>query len=513
MASSLRWRLQVWHGLTLLVVVAGFGSALYFRIRQARLGEIDGELQAAARVLEGTLRAFPPHVLDGLDGFDRFDGRDGPPPPPFPDRPPPGRPPRPPERLEHRLALPEGFRRRHDRPGEAPYFAVWLRDGRLLRADFPPDEGPPPAPSDLAPGRAFHTHQRGPFREAALLGPAQTRIVVGRRIDREMHDLAWLAGQLAAIGVGVLAFGLAGGWVLAGRAVRPLARMSATAASISAHNLTGRIDLAGVDRELADLGGILNAMFARLQTAFERQARFTADASHELRTPLAVIHSHAELALARPRSAEEYREALETSLRAARRMRNLVEGLLTLARADAGNLAPQRQAIDLGALVEETAELLGPLAARRGVAVRVDVREVRVWADPGQVVQVVTNLLSNAIHYNRPGGEVVARVRARAGGAELRVADTGCGIPAEDHGRLFERFYRVDEARSREQGGCGLGLAICKSIVEAHGGAVRFTSEVGKGSTFYVTLPGGGPPRDAPRVAKTPPGALPPGHP
>jgi heavy metal sensor kinase len=312
---------------------------------------------------------------------------------------------------------------------------------------------------------------------------------VGRRIDRELNDLSWLTWQLAAIGAAVLAIGLAGGWMLSGRAVRPIQRMSTTAASISANNLSGRIDLTGVDNELGNLGTILNAMFARLQTAFERQAQFTADASHELRTPLAVIHSHAELALARPRSGEEYREALETSLRAARRMRNLVEGLLTLARADAGNLAPQRQPIDLGALVEETAALLGPLAARREVAVRVDARDVQVRGDQGQIGQVVTNLLSNAIHYNRAGGEVEARVSAEQGGAVLRVADTGCGIPEEDRGHIFERFYRVDKARSREMGGCGLGLAICKSIVEAHGGTIGFTSEVGRGSTFVVTLP------------------------
>ena len=272
-------------------------------------------------------------------------------------------------------------------------------------------------------------------------------------------------------------------------AVRPIERMSATAASISATNLSRRIDVANVDSEFTNLAGTLNDMFERLQTAFERQTRFTADASHELRTPLSIIHSHAELALARPRSAEEYREAMETCLRAARRMRNLVDGLLTLARVDAGNLVLQREEIDLGGLVEEIASLLEPLAARKGVQLRVPASHALFRGDAGQLGQLVTNLLTNAIHYNRPGGEVTATVTTAEQDVELSVADTGCGIPEEDRCHIFERFYRVDKARSREQGGCGLGLAICKSIVEAHGGSITFTSEVDKGTTFLVRLP------------------------
>jgi signal transduction histidine kinase len=244
-----------------------------------------------------------------------------------------------------------------------------------------------------------------------------------------------------------------------------------------------------VDSELGHLGGILNDMFARLQTAFERQTQFTADASHELRTPLAIIHSHAELALARPRSEEEYRQAMEACLRAARRMRNLVDGLLTLARMDAGNLVVQPEPIDLGALVEEIASLLGPLAARTNVQVQVSAVPAPFRGDANQLGQVVANLLTNAIHYNRAGGAVTATVTTGPHEVVLSVADTGCGVPEEDRSHIFERFYRVDRARSREQGGCGLGLAICKSIVEAHGGSITFTSEVNAGTTFLVRLP------------------------
>jgi heavy metal sensor kinase len=497
MARSLRLRLQLWHALTLLLVIAGFGTGLYYHVRQAQLGSIDGELEAAARVLEGTLHGFPPHILEGREEPSR-----PPPPPPVPPEgsprkppPPPGPGPRDSRQREHllgRLILPASLRHRYEEnPEEAPYFAIWLANGqRLAGSPLPAGAEPLHPPAGSSGTTSFRTWQRGPFREGALLGPNRSLVLVGRRVEREMQAMNWFAGHIVTIGLIVLAVGLTGGWLLSRGALRPIERMSAAAASITATNLSRRIDVTGVDRELATLAGILNDMFARLQSAFERQARFTADASHELRTPLAIIHSHAELALARPRSPEEYRDALETSLRAARRMRGLVDGLLTLARVDAGNLDIQRQEIDLGVLVQESADLLVPLAEEKHVALRVSADSVEMTGDPGRLNQVITNLLTNAIHYNHPGGDVAATVAASEQDVVLKVADTGCGIPEEDAPHIFERFYRVDRARSRGQGGCGLGLAICKSIVEAHGGTIGFSSEEGQGTTFFVRLPG-----------------------
>jgi signal transduction histidine kinase len=170
-------------------------------------------------------------------------------------------------------------------------------------------------------------------------------------------------------------------------------------------------------------------------------------------------------------------------------MKGLVEGLLTLARADAGRLEMTRARLDLGELGTESAALLEPLAAAAGVRLSLACGAVAVTGDAGRLTQVVTNLLTNAIHYNHAGGAVTVKVEQTAGEAVLTVADTGCGIPAADREHIFERFYRVDKARSRELGGSGLGLAICKSIVEAHGGAIRFTSEVDRGTTFELRLP------------------------
>jgi heavy metal sensor kinase len=369
------------------------------------------------------------------------------------------------------------------------YFGVWRADGSLLKAVGVPDAAGPPdlpvEPRPFRPGRTLH----GPSREMVRMGPRNTRILVGQPVGREQADLWAFAGQLAAAGAVVLAVGLVGGWVISARILRPVAAISATASAISATNLSERIDPAQVDVELAELARVLNATFERLEAAFERQARFTADASHELRTPLAILRSHAELSLSRPRTAAEYRETVETCLGAARRMTALVEGLLTLARADAGKLDLRREPVDLRQVIGESVALFRPLADGRGVSLAASLGPAEVTGDPVRLGQVATNLLSNAVQYNRPGGEVRVQLGVASGEAVLSVTDTGCGIPAEDRAHIFERFYRVDKARSRASGGNGLGLAICKSIVEGHGGTIDFETEPGRGSTFRVRLP------------------------
>jgi heavy metal sensor kinase len=312
---------------------------------------------------------------------------------------------------------------------------------------------------------------------------------VGKPIDREQAALTAFAWQLGGVGFVVLAAGLVGGWMISNRILRPVAAITATASAISATNLSERLDTTTVDRELEELARVLNAMFDRLEAAFERQARFTADASHELRTPLAIIRTHAELALSRQRSSEEYRETIDACLRASGRMTDLVAGLLTLARADAGKLDVQRKSVDLKPVVEECVAQLLPLGQKKGIVLSADLEPAVVMGDSTQLGQVITNLVNNAIQFNRPGGTVKVQLNVMSGETILSVRDTGCGIPAEDRPHLFERFYRVDKARSRASGGNGLGLAICKSIVETHGGTIGFESTLDIGTTFWVRLP------------------------
>ncbi len=267
--------------------------------------------------------------------------------------------------------------------------------------------------------------------------------------------------------------------------------MSAAARSISAADLSRRIDVDETESELGALAATLNETFDRLEAAWQRQVSFTADASHELRTPVSVIHSQAEHALARPRSVEEYRESLEACLRAAKRMKSLVESLLVLARCDAGRLDLARERVDLAETARQGAALLEPLAQERRVALETALAPAVVQADAARLAQVVTNLVANAIRYNKEGGKVVLRTAVEGGDAVLSVSDTGIGIPEEDRPHVFARFYRADAARSNENGGgTGLGLAICRSIVEAHGGSIAFTSPPGEGTTFTVRLRG-----------------------
>ncbi|MHC5544618.1 sensor histidine kinase, partial [Singulisphaera rosea] len=268
-----------------------------------------------------------------------------------------------------------------------------------------------------------------------------------------------------------------------------MARMSDAASSISASNLSRRIDMARTESELGRLATILNETFDRLEGAFVRQVQFTADASHELRTPLSVVISHCELALRKSRTPEEYREMFATALKAAKRMRGVIEGLLTLARADSTAPNLDHGPVDLAEVVEESVEMLRPLASSSKVEIEIETEPAEAFGDHDRLRELVVNLVTNAIRYNREDGRVTVRLRKEPEGLTLTVADSGIGIPEEHWPELFERFYRVDPVRSRELGGSGLGLSIARWIVEAHGGTITFTSVFGEGTTFTVHLP------------------------
>lgn len=477
MTRSIRWRVQLWYGLILAAAVGGFGVFLYLEVQRARRHEIDADLIAAAGAIEASLRGVPRHELDG--GSFRPPPLEGWPPPPGP--PPAGRPEGgPPPRRPFPNLAPAGW------PPDAPdrYFAVWRADGGLLQGVGRHEPIAPPA-FDRWPVLSNH----GTFREAVLLGPRNSVVLVGRSTEKLRAELRAFAGLLALAGGAVLVIGLAGGWVISSRIVRPIARISEAAARVSASNLSERIATDGVASELEGLAGVLNATFDRLEAAFGRQAQFTADASHELRTPLAIVKSHAELALARPRSADEYRHTLQVCRTATDRMAALVDKLLTLARADAGRLDLRREPVQFDRVITEALMQFGPLIEAAKLKIGSQLSTVCVAGDAGALAQVVGNLVSNAIQYNRPGGSIDVRLTTDRNAATLAVADTGPGIPESDRPHIFERFYRVDKARSRASGGTGLGLAICQSIIAAHGGTIDFDSRLNEGTTFRVVLP------------------------
>jgi heavy metal sensor kinase len=242
--------------------------------------------------------------------------------------------------------------------------------------------------------------------------------------------------------------------------------------------------------EVGRLAATFNRMLDRLERSFARQRQFTADASHELRTPLAMLTSEAELALSRERTADEYRQALSSVRSDADRMTRLVNELLLLARAEAGQEQLELEPLALDELAADVVEAMQPLAETRGVRLeRGCLEAVRVRGDQSRLTQLLVNLVDNGLKYTPAGGRVTVSVGPEDGQAVLRVADNGPGIAAEHLPHLFERFYRVDKARSRAAGGTGLGLAISRWIVEAHGGQVSVASQTGAGTTFTVQLP------------------------
>jgi heavy metal sensor kinase len=256
---------------------------------------------------------------------------------------------------------------------------------------------------------------------------------------------------------------------------------------ISAGDLSQRINIAEAESELGQLAAVLNSTFARLEAAFAQQQQFTSDAAHELRTPVSVMLTQAQTVLNRERTAPEYRETVEACQRAAQRMRKLIESLLALARLDAGQEPMKRLDFDLSKTTGDCVELIRPLADERGVKILCDLPPLECVGDSERLAQVITNLLTNAIQYNKPGGEVRIAAQSQDGMAVLAVSDNGAGIPAEDLPRVFERFYRADKSRST--GGNGLGLAISKAVVEAHGGTIEVTSGENAGTIFTVRLP------------------------
>jgi heavy metal sensor kinase len=291
---------------------------------------------------------------------------------------------------------------------------------------------------------------------------------------------------------GALLVASAGGLFLANKALRPVDAITQIARRIGSGDLSQRIRIKRVNDELGRLASTFNEMIAKLEKSFRQVKRFTADASHELKTPLTILRGEVEVGLKKRRGLKEYQRILASNLEEINRMSRVVEDLLTLSRADMGELTMEREEIELSAIAREVWQDLRLLAKKKGVQLKfMDNGFTRVEGDSLFLRQLVLNIAENGLKYTPAGGEVTVRVKGDRdrGVVMLLVSDTGVGIPQKDLKRIFDRFYRVDRARSRETGGTGLGLSICQWIAHAHEGQIAVESRVGKGSTFTVTLP------------------------
>ncbi len=323
------------------------------------------------------------------------------------------------------------------------------------------------------------------------------RAITGIPMDDEVETLHLLRTYLLMFAPLLFLVAAGGGYWLSRRALSPVDALVRTAHDISGINLDRRLPQLHTGDELQRLSDTLNEMLDRIEKAFLRVTQFTADASHELRTPICLIRTEAELALRRSRGEAEYKESLRAILLEAERTTAIVEQLLALARADSGRETLQMGTLDFSKILAEVQESWRQVAEIRNLQFSTCIAPaILVLGDATALRKLVDLLLDNALKYTPSPGSVELSLECTGGNAVLMVRDSGPGIAIEEQAKIFERFYRVDKARSREEGGVGLGLAIAKWIVTQHRGTIAVRSEVGAGSAFFVELPLATSPRD-----------------
>ena len=343
------------------------------------------------------------------------------------------------------LALPTDAAALLPHEGVRPYYVIWSQTGELVESIRPGLARRLPGIRQRA-GANFRLRQR----RAVVLSGATSPIYSARS--------EWGSGSVLIAGALTLAVAIFGGWFVAGRALAPIKRISRTARAMSAGDLNARIAVESTESELEQVASTLNEAFDRLRLAVEQERRFMADASHELRTPISVLRAETEWALDRDRSPQQYKDALTVCRRAAHRMQDIAERLLTLVRAEVAPDPQELTPVAMGTLIDDVVGWLAPMAQERGVRMNVSGDPFTVSGDAEQLREALNNVIANAILYNREGGSVTISSRVAGGTARIEIVDTGVGIPADAVSRVFERFFRVDKARSREVGGSGLAL-------------------------------------------------------
>jgi heavy metal sensor kinase len=452
--ASICVRLTGWYTVVLFLMLVAYATASFVAVRHEFLEQLDDQLHDDFETAEGSLAPMP----DGRIAWSRD--------------------------------------RHHDPDSDEDRGSdVWSASGEPIYRSGASSALPPVALAAASTQARYESIVANGHRWRTLTG---TSLVGGRAVVlRVSRSEDRLRGQLREV-LTVLVFGLplivvlagGGGYVLARRALAPIDHLAADARRITAERLHERVSVPNQHDEIGRLAAVINDTFARLESSFEQLRRFTADASHELRTPLSVIRGIGEVGLGEARTPAEYKEAMGSMLEEVDRLTNLVDTLLRLSYGDAGTVRLSREAIDLGQLAHDVVSSLGILAEERGQRLEVEVAVgLSVMGDRLVLREAITNVVDNAIKYSPQASTIDIRVRADGNQAFLTVADEGAGIAPEHRERIFDRFFRLDEARSRDSGGAGLGLAIAKWAVEVNGGHISAEAGATGGSIFRIVLP------------------------
>ncbi|MGH8231375.1 MAG: sensor histidine kinase [Steroidobacteraceae bacterium] len=460
---SLAFRLAVWYALLLSATFTLVAAGMYLGLEHYLRASLRDSLRRRSEQIEQILAQTAPDSPDAAI-VDAIDTR----------------------------VAPE-FNNRFVRVTRAPALTVF-RSGAPADHSFDPASAPP-APTDWSERDALRSvvTATGPLLiRATPVASASGRYLVElgvslAPVEAVQRRLLSLLGLMLPVLV-VCAAG--GGYLLVRRALRPVERMSQTAEQISVQDLDARLPVMPTGDALQRLSISLNHMLARLRDSVQTSRRFLADASHELRTPLTVIKGELQELVADDVGRGEVRERIGSVLEEVARLEHLVSGLLALSRLDAGDAQREWVDVNLGELAASTVEQMRLVAEDRGVQLQPStLSSITVRGDGGRLKQVIVNLLDNAVKFTPRGGSVSLRTQQRDDYGILEVRDSGIGIPAAALPHVFDRFYRVDAARSREDGGAGLGLSIVRSICAAHGAEIEVDSVPGSGSCFRLKFP------------------------
>ncbi len=451
----LRQRVTLWYTLSLGLILLLFAAFLYVQVRRSLIDQVDAALRLAA--------------AQALISLGEEDG----------------------QLAFHVERNPEAVQRLNDD------FVIYLRNpagvvlSKLSNDDnlplFPPEIG---ANTKEIEGETWRV-----YGQDVIAGDQNGLLQVGQELDPVVATLASLQAQLLLGLLLALLLAGVGGFFLAGRALRPIDRITQIAQAISASDLGQRIHYQGPTDEVGRLAQTFDTMLDRLQAAFDRERRFTGDAAHELRTPLTALKGRIGVTLSRPRQPVAYEETLGEMEGQVDRLIRLSNDLLFMARLDQGQFRPQLEEIKLTDLVGAVLDQVRPSAEAKDITLVEDIPpDLTIQGDLDLLLRLFLNLLDNAVKYTPEGGQVTIQGQQSAGDVQISIADTGPGIAAEHLPHLFERFYRVEEDRARAgsaggQSGAGLGLAIAYEIARAHEGTLTATSEVGQGTAFLLQLP------------------------